>query len=921
MQTSFRKSEIDITDELRRGCAYHQAAQYAKAREIYSKILKVEPFHPDALNLKGLLALEEGDLDRAEDLIASAIQQDSKQPFFYNNIGNVYLQKGCLDKAAQNYRKAVALKPDYADAHFNLGNVNQQLGNSREAIVNYCRTLQIDPESAPACFNLGKALRSENQNDQALKAFHDAIRLKPRYVEAYDEIANIYDELSQPDQAIYYYEKSLELKPKSWSACFNLANLYRLQNDMARAIRYYQNSLELNPHLDKSYLNLGIAHKAAGNRKEAERCYRRCIEMSPGLAEAYYNLGNLYNEMDRFSEAVRYYRQALAIRPEMAAVWNNLGDVYRQQGEFGAAADSYHQSLAIQPDRSETLLNLGNALIKLNRSEEAIGLFKQIKEIDPEFNLAYSSMGSAYLALDRFDEAEVFYRTALEKDPMNSMVLFNLGVACQAQGNFAQSKNYLHQALKLDSELSAARWRYHLLLPVLYDSEEEIIYYRNRFEKGLDYLIKTTELRSPQETKAALEGIRSRTNFYLSYQGKNDLTLQKKYGNFAAQIMGAAYPQWAGTRKMPSLSPGSKIRVGFATANMYFHTVGSYLRGWIENINHQEFELFGYHIGNKTDALTETLQRMFDHYFQVSDNVELAAQQIVAADLHVLVFPDIGMNSQSILLAAMRLAPIQCTSWGHPVTSGLPTMDYFLSSDLMEPENASSHYSEKLIRLPNIALCYQKPAAPEYHAERKSFGIDEKAFVYLSPQSLFKYLPQYDDIFPLIALQIPAAKFIFISHPSNYLTGKFKERLTIAFDKHQIDMQSYCLFLPRLNFEEYLSLNLVSNVLLDTPEWSGGKTSIEGISCGLPVVTTPGELMRSRHTYAMLKRMDIEETVADDIEDYIAIAVRLEKDKHFYSDMKQKIKSSGYRLFDDYSVPKALSRFLKAAVKEFCEND
>ena len=173
MQTSFQKSEIDIADELRRGCAYHQAAQYAKAREIYSKILKIEPLHPDALNLKGLLALEEGDLDRAEDLIASAIQQDSKQPFFYNNIGNVYLQKGCLDKAVQNYRMAVALKPDYAVAQYNLGNVNQQLGNSREAIVNYCRTLQIDPKSAPASFNLGKAYRSENQFNQALKAFHD----------------------------------------------------------------------------------------------------------------------------------------------------------------------------------------------------------------------------------------------------------------------------------------------------------------------------------------------------------------------------------------------------------------------------------------------------------------------------------------------------------------------------------------------------------------------------------------------------------------------------------------------------------------------------------------------------------------------------------------------------------------------------
>ena len=58
------------------------------------------------------------------------------------------------------------------------------------------------------------------------------------------------------------------------------------------------------------------------------------------------------------------------------------------------------------------------------------------------------------------------------------------------------------------------------------------------------------------------------------------------------------------------------------------------------------------------------------------------------------------MDELSLQLAAQRLAPVQCNSLGHPETSGLPTIDYFLSSDLMEPLDAARHYTERLVRLP-----------------------------------------------------------------------------------------------------------------------------------------------------------------------------------------------------------------------------
>ncbi len=71
---------------------------------------------------------------------------------------------------------------------------------------------------------------------------------------------------------------------------------------------------------------------------------------------------------------------------------------------------------------------------------------------------------------------------------------------------------------------------------------------------------------------------------------------------------------------------------------------------------------------------------------------------IVRDRLHVLVYLDIGIHAILTHLAALRLAPVHYVGWGTPVTSGLPTMDDFLSSELMEPDDGQTHYSEKLVR-------------------------------------------------------------------------------------------------------------------------------------------------------------------------------------------------------------------------------
>jgi predicted O-linked N-acetylglucosamine transferase (SPINDLY family) len=307
--------------------------------------------------------------------------------------------------------------------------------------------------------------------------------------------------------------------------------------------------------------------------------------------------------------------------------------------------------------------------------------------------------------------------------------------------------------------------------------------------------------------------------------------------------------------------------------------------------------------------VTERLKRHTDRFRQVGAQLEKAAGAIAADDLHILVYTDIGMNALATQLAALRLAPVQCKGWGHPVTTGLPTIDYYLTSDLMEPEGAERHYSETLVRLPNLALNYTPPALPRRPKTRRELGLREDAVVYLSSQSLFKYLPQHDDIYPRIARRVPNAQFVFIAHTQTGVTLRFARRLSKAFEGFGLRFEDSCRIQPRLGFEDFLSLNLASDALLDTLEWSGGKTTLEALACGVPVITLPGAFMRGRHAAAMLARMGAGETIAADKEDYIRLAAEIGRNPRFAGEVRARVAERRVRLYSDTAFMSALEAF------------
>ena len=237
-------------------------------------------------------------------------------------------------------------------------------------------------------------------------------------------------------------------------------------------------------------------------------------------------------------------------------------------------------------------------------------------------------------------------------------------------------------------------------------------------------------------------------------------------------------------------------------------------------------------------------------------------------------------------------------------------MDYFLSSDLMEPEGGESHYSEKLVRLPGLMSSYPKPKVEL----AKEPSIDLKALEdrtrYLCLQSLYKLLPQYDFIFPAIARSNPKAHFGFIEESSGAATDVFRKRLESAFLDVDLDPSKYFTIYPRLSQFEFYGLARSADVILDSLLWSGNNSSMEASAFGKPIVTWAGPMMQWTPYTGDFEARRVEDTIAPNLEAYVQLAADLGQNESLRAEITEKIVASHAQLYDNLESVRGLEEFL-----------
>jgi protein O-GlcNAc transferase len=724
--------------------------------------------------------------------------------------------------------------------------------------------------------------------------------------------------------------------------------------NVSEAEAMYQRILLAHPqNADALYLLGVILHQ----RKEyirAEELVRGAIAINKRAFEYRNELGNIFFDQNLFEEAEKHYLKALKLNPRFGLAHNNLGNVLREKGRFREAAQSYQKALKLDPEHADIHKNYGVLLEAMDRIEEAIACHQEAIRLRPNFCEAYVNLASAYriqgksfdaiaqcakaLALEpahlrafvvlgilhsdlgHIDKAAAFFREALRLQPDCCEAHLNLANILLETGNVEDAAKHYQEAIRLKPTSLQARIGYCIgQIGPHHPSAEAIQSTRRSYRNELELLSREIDLSDPSVRNQAVSLIGNCQPFFLAYQGENDRELQSLYGNLMVRIQSACFPAWSKKPSMPALKPGEPLRIGIVSAYYCLHSNWKIpIKGWIENLNRQDFQLFGYYTGHTVDDQTILARQSFVHFTENVPSLNQWCERISKDRLHVLIFPEIGMDPMTVRLASLRLAPIQCTSWGHPDTSGLPTIDYYLSSDLMEPADAQDHYTEKIVRLPNLAIYYDPPVIEPAPVDRAYFGLRNDAVLFLCMQSLFKYLPQYDDVFPRIAMATPSCQFAFLNFSKSPRLGElFMKRLETVFARFGLRCEDFVKLLPSLDPARYRALNLMADVFLDSIGWSGCNSTLEAMACNLPIATMPGQLMRGRHTHAILKMMGYHETEAKDIDEYVAIASRLGNDPEWRKHASEEISRRKHLAYHDTACIRGLEEFLKTAVASY----
>jgi protein O-GlcNAc transferase len=722
------------------------------------------------------------------------------------------------------------------------------------------------------------------------------------------------------DEAESMYRRILLYQPDNPDALHLLGVIAYQRKQHEEAINLITRAVAIGNRVPEYRNNLGNAYLAQGRIEEAEACYRKALKLNPKYADAHNNLGNVLKEQAKLQEAVQSYRRALKLDANRAEIHNNLGLVLEWLGEPEQAIEQYQAAIRINPGFCDAYANLGGALKTQGKLCEAIESCSKALSINPAYARALLNLGNAYSELGQVEKGADYFRDAIRADPNMCEAHLNLGHVLREQGGKEEASVHFQQAIILKPKSLAARLGHCIgQIPLLQDSVEEIAQTRENYRQELTKLSEETDFSDPHVLSQATGLVGNCQPFYLAYQGENDRELQELYGKLIIRIQSACFPEWSKKRSMPAQKPGEPLRIGIVSGFYFLHSNWKIpIKGWVEKLNRNDFQLFGYYTGHRIDGETEKARSSFHSFTENIPSLEQWCDRISRDRLHVLIYPEIGMDPTTVRLASLRLAPIQCTSWGHPNTSGLPTIDYYLSSNLMEPPDGDDHYTEKLIRLPNLSICYEPPKVESAQAGRAEFGLDENRILFLCSQSLFKYLPQFDDVFPRIALEVGDCQFAFLSYVKSQMLGqRFTRRLESAFARFGLDCADYVKFLSHLDPPHYKALNETADVFLDSIGWSGCNSTLEALSCHLPVVTMPGRLMRGRHTHSILAMMGLEELEAHSLEEYVALASRLGGDSELRKSFSLKISQLKHLAYTDTECIRGLEQFLKDSVRSY----
>lgn len=705
------------------------------------------------------------------------------------------------------------------------------------------------------------------------------------------------------------YERVIKLDPDNVAAWHLLAGIALQENNFLLAEKHLRHCIELNPRFGEAHHDLGVALRALGQIDDAIAAFRTAMASQPNYAEAQFNFAALIEVKGDWQGAEQAYRQTLAWQPTNADAAVRLGNLLGRQGRIHEALPILEGACRMTPDRAVVWGNLARVLSDLGRYADAVQCARAATAREPQRAVWWRVLGIAQRLQHDVDGAAIALRKAIELAPDDHAARFELGLALREAGATEEARSVFAQTIAPQGYAERLRWGELLSLPACYRDDAEIETEHARFAAGLTLIESQLALDTPQQIDDAYRAAIGIAPFHLHYQPRDNTELQCRFGDLVTKVMNKVAPDLCQPCGWKPRANGARLRVGFISSHLMRHTVSRYFGAMLTELDPERFDVSVWYCGDQRDDSTERIANRAGRFIHTRAEARELAPQIRAAQMDVLVYPEIGMDPHHQALAALRLAPVQCLLYGHPATSGLRNVDYFLSGELLEPPNADSHYCERLVRLPGLGTRPDRPPAPNNGGWIEPFMTDLPLLLCL--QNQIKLEPAFDHAMAKIVAGTGARIAFFDRNPP--LTRRFRARIESVFAAHALDADRNLAFVPAQPHADYLAGIARAPLVLDSFWFSGGATSLDAFHVGTPVLALEGSMARGRQTSAMLRMIGVEELITRSPDEYVARTVQLLRDRDLLARLRGRIEANSHVLFEDDSALRALENFLEQA--------
>lgn len=566
-------------------------------------------------------------------------------------------------------------------------------------------------------------------------------------------------------------------------------------------------------------VNEALLHQQAGRLDRALTLYATVRRSYPKCFEAWCFAGAAAIQLNKLPEAVLLLKQAVALNPRSSLANLCLGTAEMQTGARAEAAHHLLQAANLSPRDANVWSQLGQCLSLSGNMDQAQEAFQKCIALNPNHADAWTAMGYVRLMQGHASEAVELHSRALALNPRHTSALFARGQARLLCGQLTEA------LADFDAHLAA----------------------------------------NPGDLEASSQRLLLLN--YLPEKKENELLAEHlAWGKAAAKRAGKP-------ASFPPGDPEKKLRVAFLSPDLRTHAVAFFLEPLLQHLDPTGFEIVLYHNHPVVDTVSERLRSRAALWRNLVGQTEDSAAGTIRADAVDVLFDLTGHTGfNRTALFARRLAPVQIAYLGYPNTTGLDTMDYRFTDGFADPAGkADSSYTEKLVRFSSTAWAYA-PAATAPDTEPLSTSSD-RGITFGCFNNICKISGDTLALWRRLLEETPGSRLILksVALPREAFTRLVE---TARLDPGRIDLLS-----ATAGVAEHLRCYNRVDVALDPFPYNGTTTTCEALWMGVPVVSLAGNRHASRVGISLLNAVGHPEWVADNFDDYIAIAKKLSADR------------------------------------------